>query len=80
MNAWARWLRRAAPPARDRRRLQLQLLEERTSPTDLFRSIDGTGNNLAHPTWGTAGTDLIRIAPAGADRPSARVISNALSD
>ncbi len=50
------------------------------------RSVDGSGNNLANPTWGQAGTQLLRIAPAaygdgvstpaGADRPDARVISN----
>lgn len=54
------------------------------------RSIDGTGNNLAHPEWGSAGSQLLRIAeadygdgistPAGADRPSAREISNELAD
>ena len=52
------------------------------------RSLDGTGNNIANPAWGAAGTDLLRIAPAeysdgisapaGADRPSAREISNAI--
>ncbi len=37
-----------------------------------FRSVDGLGNNLAHPDWGSAGTDLIRIAPpAYADGVSA---------
>lgn len=51
--------------------------------------IDGTGNNLAHPTWGSAGQDLLRLSPvaygdgistpAGADRPSARLVSNLLS-
>ena len=53
------------------------------------RSYDGTGNNLLHPTWGVANTDLIRIAPAAYDDgyasprgstdptlPGARVISN----
>src|SRR5207248_3356431 len=55
-----------------------------------FRSADGTVNNLAHPDWGAAGSDLLRLAPAayadgvstpaGANRPGARVISNALSD
>ncbi len=53
------------------------------------RSIDGTGNNLAHPTWGSTGVDLLRqgpaayadkiSTPAGANRPSAREISNALA-
>jgi hypothetical protein len=51
-----------------------------------YRSIDGTGNNLANPSWGAAGTDLLRVAPAayddgistpaGADRLSPREISN----
>jgi peroxidase len=55
----------------------------------LVRSIDGTGNNLAHPEWGSTDEQLLRIAPAqygdgistpaGADRPSARDVSNALS-
>jgi Animal haem peroxidase len=44
------------------------------------RSIDGTGNNLTNPTWGSAGIDLLRKAAAaygdgisslaGTDRPS----------
>lgn len=52
------------------------------------RSIDGTGNNLANPTWGSTGERLLRIAPVdyadgisalgGAGRPSARAISNAV--
>ena len=51
-------------------------------------SFDGTGNNLSHPTWGSAGSDLLRKAPAqygdgistpgGANRPSAREISNVI--
>ena len=53
------------------------------------RSIDGTGNNLDNPTWGSADTPLLRLgtaaysddvsAPAGLDRPSSRMVSNALS-
>jgi heme peroxidase/glucodextranase-like protein len=53
-------------------------------------SLDGTGNNLTHPVWGTAGFDLMRFAPAayadsiaspaGAARPSARLISNTVCD
>lgn len=50
------------------------------------RTIDGSGNNLTHPEWGMAGTNLLRITtpayedgiwmPAGADRPSTRAVSN----
>jgi peroxidase len=53
-----------------------------------YRSLDGSGNNMANPTWGEAGTQLSRIAtpaygdgistPAGSTRPGAREISNAL--
>jgi peroxidase len=52
-------------------------------------SIDGTGNNLLHPKWGSAGVDLLRNAvadysdgissPAGSHRPSARAVSNAIA-
>src|SRR5262249_1464816 len=55
-----------------------------------YRTITGFGNNIAHPTWGNSHTDLVRIAPAayangvnspsGAGRPSARQISNNISD
>lgn len=48
------------------------------------RSFDGSGNNLAHPTWGQAGTDFVRFTHAHfADGvsipetgPNARMISN----
>lgn len=53
------------------------------------RSVDGTGNNLVEVELGSVGQQLMRVAdsqyadgistPAGADRPSARVISNALA-
>jgi hypothetical protein len=53
-------------------------------------SIDGTRNNTRHSFWGAAGFDLMRFAsasygdllatPAGANRPSARLISNIVSD
>lgn len=71
--------------------LSILTLEDRLVPTGLsVRSYDGTGNNLLHVTWGSTGTDLLRVAPAeygdgvstpaGADRPSARAVSNAVSD
>lgn len=51
-----------------------------------FRSIDGVGNNTMHPEWGAAETEFLRLlpaeyadgvgAPAGPNRPSARLISN----
>ncbi|WP_417738847.1 peroxidase family protein [Rosistilla oblonga] len=57
---------------------------------DEVRSIDGTGNNLEDENLGAAGTTLLRVAdadyadgisePGGEDRPSAREISNVLSD
>ena len=51
-----------------------------------FRTIDGAGNNVANPTWGSADQPFLRFAPAdyadgvsepaGETRPSARRISN----
>lgn len=52
-----------------------------------YRSFDGSANNLSNPDWGRAGTQLRRLlepgytdgaTPAGGDRPSPRVVSNAL--
>jgi hypothetical protein len=55
-----------------------------------FRSIDGTNNNVANPTWGSSGIDLLRVSPAAyadgisapslANDPSARVISDTLNN
>src|SRR5262245_34070857 len=89
MTTFASLFRRTRKPAQVRRpRLTLELLEDRAVPAVTWRSIDGAGNNLAHPDWGSAGVDLLRravaqyadglSAPAGADRPNAREISNAL--
>ncbi|MFK8111217.1 MAG: peroxidase family protein [Rubripirellula sp.] len=57
---------------------------------DEIRSIDGVGNHLENPELGSTGEALRRVAsadygdgistPAGADRPSAREISNRLSN
>jgi hypothetical protein len=71
---------RTSPP-------RAEALEERCVPTaSNYYSIDGSGNNLAHPDWGSVGQDLLRTVPsqyadglsalAGANRPSARVISD----
>ncbi len=56
-------------------------------PADV-RRIDGVGNNLANPTWGSTHINFLRLTPAdyadgasdpaGADRPSARAVSNAV--
>ncbi len=52
--------------------------------------IDGVGNNLQNPEWGSTNEDLLRLANAdyadgissvaGEDRPSARLISNTVAD
>ena len=72
-------------------------LEPRTllSATDIPttpepQSLDGSGNNLLHEEWGSAGTAFLRVSdaayadgtssPSGEDRPSARLISNALAE
>jgi peroxidase len=49
-----------------------------------WRSLDGSGNNLAHPAWGRTGTPYLRVAAAAypdgmgrmAGGPPARYISN----
>ena len=67
-------------------------------PPDLVRgpaagmspaSLDGTANNPFHFSWGSAGSCLLRLAPAGyadavstpagPDRPGARLVSNTVS-
>ncbi|MGH7127871.1 MAG: peroxidase family protein, partial [Planctomycetaceae bacterium] len=50
--------------------------------------IDGSGNNLDHPDWGSVGAELLRpmsahygdglTTPSGEDRPNPRDISNAV--
>ena len=67
----------------------LEELETRVLMSADVEPIDGVGNNLAHPLWGSAGGDLLRMAPAayadgvsapgGTTRPSARVSSNAIA-
>lgn len=58
-----------------------------TLPTE-HRTVNGSGNNVTNPNWGAAEQATIRLiensytdgasTPAGADRPSARAISNAV--
>jgi peroxidase len=66
---------------RKRCRLAVELLEVRCLlSTDPFRSITGFGNNVTHPTYGQAGTNLIRVSPvAYADGISTPSQPNALS-
>jgi RHS repeat-associated protein len=54
-----------------------------------FRTYDGSNNNLANPTLGATGSNVLRnftngygdgiSTPGGADRPGAREISNAIN-
>ncbi|QEG37052.1 peroxidase family protein [Bythopirellula goksoeyrii] len=53
-----------------------------------LRSFDGTNNNLAHPEWGSVGSNFVRVAPVAyvdqtsvpdiAGRPNPRSVSVAL--
>jgi hypothetical protein len=86
-------VRRIAPDGLSIRDLDLSpralSSESHTGPARFpfeFRTIDGSGNNLAHPDWGRAGVPLLRLtavdyedgtgSPGGQDRASAREISN----
>jgi peroxidase len=73
------------------RRLWVEALEDRCVPSVTgHRPITEVGNNVANPTQGTAGTDLIRLTPAeyanGFDSPSlpqdasARLISDIVNN
>src|SRR6516164_8482845 len=60
-------------------RPRLEALEDRCTPST-FRSVDGSGNNIANPSWGQAGTDLLRVSPvAYADGVSAPSQPNTIS-
>ena len=53
-----------------------------------YRAIDGRGNNLQNPDWGAVNAHLLfnttngyadkMAAPAGANRPNPRIVSNTL--
>jgi len=74
---------------RPQRQVRLESLERRDLMAADLRTIDGTGNNLQRPTWGSTDEQFLRMAPAeysdgaaapaGSDRPSARAVSNALA-
>jgi hypothetical protein len=76
-------------PIKARPRLFLELLEDRIQPSAV-EPINGVGNNVSNPSWGSAGSDLIRLSPVGyADGisspslptdQSARAISNILNN
>jgi peroxidase len=71
------------------RRMQLEQLDQRRLFAADLRSLDGSGNNLLNPDWGSSDEAFLRkspaeysdgvSAPAGLDRLSAREISNLLS-
>lgn len=96
---WRQWVQLLSGPQRRRpaRGVQSIDLESRqllaaaiAATPSTIRSIDGTGNNVANPDWGSAGSDLLRVgpvaysdgvsSPAGVDLPNARTISNVLMD
>ncbi|HMC90693.1 MAG TPA: peroxidase family protein, partial [Gemmataceae bacterium] len=88
--SWKRLLdRKPKPWRRQGCRPSFELLEARCLLSD-FRTITGYGNNLANPTWGQSGTDLLRVSPIayadGISAPSTpntlnpRLISNNLSN
>ena len=59
------------------------------APAPEIQSLDGKGNNRAHPAWGSANQSFLRLSkaayadgvssPSGTDRPNARALSNAFS-
>jgi hypothetical protein len=63
------------------RRLEIELLEARCLlSASGYRPINEVGNNVANPTWGSTGTDLLRQSPvAYADGISTPSTPNALS-
>lgn len=69
--------------------LPVSLFSSQATSSPLYRSIDGTGNNIANPDWGAAGIQLLRLGTAsysdgisslaGSTRPSTRSVSNSVS-
>lgn len=42
----------------------METLETRVHFSASVESVNGAGNNIANPAWGSAGIDLIRLAAA----------------
>lgn len=67
--------------------LQFSLYAQ-TVDVQLYRTYDGSHNNLDNPEWGAAGSNLLRVSgvgyadgistPAGPERPNPREVSNSL--
>ncbi len=93
---WKRWKgfslgssNKKSKHRRQQRQVRLESLERRDLFAADLRTIDGTGNNLQHPSWGSSDEQFLRMAPAeytdgkstpaGTDRPSARSVSNAIA-
>lgn len=94
---WRKWVELISDQPRRRKTRSVQSidLESRqllaaaiAATPSTIASYNGTGNNVKHPTWGSAGSAFLRMAeaaytdgisaPSGADRPNPRDISNAL--
>ncbi|MCA9271087.1 MAG: peroxidase family protein, partial [Planctomycetales bacterium] len=83
-------LARRKSSRRTPRTRMIEKLEDRHLMAADFRAIDGVGNNLLNPDWGSTDENFLRTvaaeyadgvsSPGGADRVSARVISNLLAD
>jgi hypothetical protein len=83
-------MNRRKPRVRTSPRPQVELLESRCLLDAGYRPITEVGNNVANPTEGTAGTDLLRLSPAAyadgisapslAGDPGARVVSDILNN
>ncbi|MEZ6126268.1 MAG: peroxidase family protein [Planctomycetaceae bacterium] len=80
--------RRQKSTSREQRMTAAECVEERVLLS--AAPIDGVGNNIDNPEWGSAGVDLLRLAASdyadgvsevgGEDRVSARLISNTIAD
>lgn len=68
--------------------LSREVIRFPSTPIPQAPLLDGKGNNFIRPLWGSAGSDLLRFSaaaygdgiasPSGANRPSARVVSDSI--